>query len=338
MRVGHRVCSTCRSLATARPIVPTSAAHRASPSPLAPILRSSSSSQGLPQSEEVRAREAARARAWYLNDTPSTPSTRSTPSSSSSSSIPPDRPQPRFTTFDPNRTTSTPLSSVPDSDPITPLPSFAPDHLHPLQAFLVANELIEPGSVQFLHTPSSGVSGSDDSREAITGERGFEARWEWVGVCEVKGRGKGVVARAERSLRTWVSGVARTPRLHEEGRSIVSPSGARAVLPDTRCGFSILVPALVGIVLTPQPASGQPRPKALSSPRKASTHRTRYGLGISPRRQRRRDLHQPLHSRGPRSLGISRPMAPGTSTAAMKTTMSPRPVYLVPSISMQYAL
>jgi hypothetical protein len=40
------------------------------------------------------------------------------------------------------------------------------------------------------------------------GDSGFEARWEWVGVCEVKGRGKGVVARAERSLRTWVSGVA----------------------------------------------------------------------------------------------------------------------------------
>ncbi|RSH92697.1 hypothetical protein EHS25_008142 [Saitozyma podzolica] len=208
MRLGYRVCSTCRILATARPSGgPSSVAARLSPR--APILRSSSSSQGVPQSEEVRAREAARARAWYLNDTPSTPSsppspfTRSTPSSSSSSPTPPIRPQPRFTTFDPNRTTSTPSSSDPDS-PLTPLPSFAPDHLHPLHAFLVANELIEPGTVQFLHTPSSGVSGSEDSREVIVGDSGFEARWEWVGVCEVKGRGKGVVARAERSLRTWL--------------------------------------------------------------------------------------------------------------------------------------
>lgn len=210
MRVGHRVCSTCRILATARPSAGgggSSAAHRP---PLAPILRSSSSGPGGPRSEEVRAREAARARAWYLDDTPSNPLTRSTssPSSSGSSPIPPIRPQPRFTTYDPNRTTSTPSSSDPDLNPLIHLPTFAPDHLHPLHAFLVANELIEPGTVQFLHTPSSGVSGSDDSREVIVGDRGFEARWEWVGVCEVKGRGKGVVARAERSLRTWVSGEA----------------------------------------------------------------------------------------------------------------------------------
>ncbi|GFZ43284.1 hypothetical protein JCM24511_01003 [Saitozyma sp. JCM 24511] len=205
MRVGHRVCSTCRILATARPSAGgggSSAAHRP---PLAPILRSSSSGPGGPRSEEVRAREAARARAWYLDNTPSNPSTRSTSSPSSGSSpIPPIRPEPRFTTYDPNRTTSTPSSSDPDLNPLIHLPTFAPDHLHPLHAFLVANELIEPGTVQFLHTPSSGVSGSDDSREVIVGDRGFEARWEWVGVCEVKGRGKGVVARAERSLRTWL--------------------------------------------------------------------------------------------------------------------------------------
>lgn len=83
----------------------------------------------------------------------------------------------------------------------------------------------------FVHTPSSaharsGAIGSVESgavglrgavRSAQDGAKGMEGMegmedvsgaepsWEWVVMGVVKGRGKGVVARAERALRVWVS-------------------------------------------------------------------------------------------------------------------------------------
>lgn len=105
-----------------------------------------------------------------------------------------------------------------------------------------------------------------------------------------------------------------------------------------RPGPLLFVYVLLVIVLTPNPAPGQPRRKALSSPRKTPAHRARHGLGVSPRGQRRWDLRQPLHRRGPRSLGTSRPMAPGTSTSTAAMTndnecsMTPQPnPYAYPS-------
>lgn len=182
-------------------------------------------------------REAARQRAWYLDPTPS-PSSAPTPSESSpTSGSPTARPlspsssstresgsprsaqlaqsprQPVFTSYDPSRTTA----SAPTSTPSAPLPSSAPAHLHPLHAFLTQSELIQEGSVVFVHTPSSphaqGVGGDvAASVGAGTGKEelqvgdisGTDPSWEWVVMGVVKGRGKGVVARAERALRVWV--------------------------------------------------------------------------------------------------------------------------------------
>lgn len=44
----------------------------------------------------------------------------------------------------------------------------------------------------------------DEPGEIIQGVQGFGARWDWVVVLQVKGRGKGVVGRAERVIRQWV--------------------------------------------------------------------------------------------------------------------------------------
>lgn len=167
-------------------------------------------------------REEARQRAWYLEDedAPSPPaagpSTRPAPR------------QPKFTRYDPQSTTSE-IST--GNDVVRPLPTDAPPHFASLHDLLTTSDLIEPSSVRFLYTPAA-EPGPDASLTRVTrrwgpgirrwaaedtspgpalgrgtrplfGEVG--ATWDWVIVAQVKGRGKGVVARAERMIRLWVS-------------------------------------------------------------------------------------------------------------------------------------
>lgn len=131
-------------------------------------------------------REAAKQRAWYLPAESTSKDTQQSPSI------------PRFTTFDPLSTVPTPASSA----PARPLPSNAPSHFRSLHQFLTTSELLEPSSISFLHTPSSG---SMLRNEEELGVGGIGASWEWVIVAVVRGRGKGVVGRAERAVRVWVS-------------------------------------------------------------------------------------------------------------------------------------
>lgn len=159
-------------------------------------IASSCSARNTTSSSDLEAeRESARKRAWYLEESPSSPS-----SSSSTPQLPSLSRQPNFTTFNPFSTLPLPLAP---SAPPRPLPSNAPNYFRALHAFLTTStDVIDPSSVVFLHTPSARAV--MDTQEEL-GVGGTGARWEWVVVGVVKGRGKGVVGRAERAVRIWVS-------------------------------------------------------------------------------------------------------------------------------------
>jgi hypothetical protein len=132
--------------------------------------------------------EKAKARAWYLDPKPKASTSR----------------QPRFTTFDPEST-----RSDLETQQIIPLPSNATspilvqlhDHL------TKQSDSVDAGSVRFLHTPSSrflaASPAGDGEGVALLGESGG-TNWEWVVTCQVKGRGRGVLNRAEKEIRKWV--------------------------------------------------------------------------------------------------------------------------------------
>jgi hypothetical protein len=139
----------------------------------------------------------AKARAWYLDPTPSA-SSAPTPSSSSKRT-------PKFTTFDPEST----RSDI-ETEQIHPLP---PNATSPLLITLHEHltrqsDSVESGSVRFLHAPSSQLvrprsEGDEEGYSALLGESGG-TNWEWVVTCQVKGRGRGVLNRAEKEIRKWV--------------------------------------------------------------------------------------------------------------------------------------
>lgn len=137
-------------------------------------------------------------RAWYLDPSPS-------PVSSSQTG--PSRPrQPRFTTFDPESTRS---ETDPDAQTITPLPANAKTSpiLVQLHEHLTRqSDSVDPSSVRFLHPPSSKIlrDRSELGEGSLMGESGGTG-WQWVIVCQVRGRGRGVVNRAEKEVRKWVS-------------------------------------------------------------------------------------------------------------------------------------
>lgn len=148
-------------------------------------------------------------RTWFLDpepsSLPSSPSS-SSPSSSSSQHGSKRQPRPRFTTFDPSSTT-------PDlpSQPLTPLHPQAESSpfLRGLYDHLTTLEDLVPESIVFLHTPTSRKVLSSSASMGGGGEmipNTGSTRWDWIVVAQVRGRGKGVIGRAERSLRGWVSG------------------------------------------------------------------------------------------------------------------------------------
>ena len=148
----------------------------------------------------------AREKAWYLE-------TEDDPSESTSSSSPwivdpetgaPKRRTPRFVTFDPNRTTQDVGEEV-----IQALPASTPEYLKPLYAYLTsdqARDIIDPTSVRFIRTRDAPEwSIGEGSLIQPAGEDGPKPTYEWIIVAVVKGYGKGVIGRAERALRVWVS-------------------------------------------------------------------------------------------------------------------------------------
>jgi len=151
------------------------------------------SSTSIARNDEL---EKAKARAWYLDPKP-----QSEASTSTSTSKPR---QPRFTTFDPESTRSDAVIQH-----IEPLPSNATspiliqlhDHL------TKQSDSVDAGSVRFLHTPSSRFLAASPEGQgegvALLGESGG-TNWEWVVTCQVKGRGRGVLNRAEKEIRKWV--------------------------------------------------------------------------------------------------------------------------------------
>lgn len=161
-------------------------------------------------------------RAWYLDPSPPTPST------STSSSRPADRP--RFTTFDPESTRS---DTAPDRLIITPLPLQATSspllvQLH--EHLTMQSDSVDPTTVRFLHPDSSKIL--QDQAESLLGETGGTG-WTWVVVAQVRGRGRGVVNRAEKEIRKWVS----SPSSSSEAAGIAR----RNLLMDCRCGSSSVV-------------------------------------------------------------------------------------------------
>jgi len=69
------------------------------------------------------------------------------------------------------------------------------------------SDSVDAGSVRFLHTPSSSFLAASPEGQgegvALLGESGG-TNWEWVVTCQVKGRGRGVLNRAEKEIRKWV--------------------------------------------------------------------------------------------------------------------------------------
>ena len=176
------LCRTCLRLSSAREIARRSTIARAF------------SSTTVGRNDEL---EKAKARAWYLDPKPDNPAPQ--PQASSSSSR-----QPRFTTFDPEST-----RSDLEVKHIVPLPSNATspiliqlhDHL------TKQSDSVDASSVRFLHTPSSKFLAPAPEGEgeggALLGESGG-TNWEWVVSCQVRGRGRGVLNRAEKEIRKWV--------------------------------------------------------------------------------------------------------------------------------------
>jgi hypothetical protein len=137
--------------------------------------------------------EKAKARAWYLDPKPSQPE-------ASTSRLR----QPRFTTFDPEST-----RSDAEIQHIEPLPSNAtsPTLIQLHDHLTKQSDSVDAGSVRFLHTPSSKFLAAFPEGQgegvALLGESGG-TNWEWVVTCQVKGRGRGVLNRAEKEIRKWV--------------------------------------------------------------------------------------------------------------------------------------
>lgn len=139
--------------------------------------------------------QSAKDRAWYLED--------------SLDPIDPDLParrQPRFVTYDPERTTSEVAKFEIES-----LPHYAPEPLKRLHGWMTSEDaayVLDTTSVRFMHTGMASREnlGSGDVVDVFDGS--VEAQWKWVVVAMAKGRGKGIVGRAERALRIWVSRLA----------------------------------------------------------------------------------------------------------------------------------
>ena len=145
-----------------------------------------------PDYDPRSALEKAKENAWYLEEEET-----ERPVSSEKAS-------PIFTTFDPDRTTTSASSFK-----ITPLPPSAPREIEPLYDWLIGDDaahVLDVGSIKFFKTTEASLdsTGGRDMVNIPGGDVG--ANWDWIVVAVVKGRGKGVVGRAERALRTWVSG------------------------------------------------------------------------------------------------------------------------------------
>lgn len=154
--------------------------------------------------------EAAKARAWYLDE-----------------AKPAVRRQPVFTTYNPSSTLPTPTVQV----PIPPLPAGVPPEARALHAFLTTDPLFVPHSVIVLDTSKTSaassyadqglvgtsilggrrrsglratIKASDESSTIQVGDRDVGAFWDWIVVAQIGARGKGAVGRAERALRKWL--------------------------------------------------------------------------------------------------------------------------------------
>ena len=188
----------------ARPIFTSPTTWSADPSsskaplPRAPPMSTPGSSTPSSSRSAPRSAEEARASAWYLDDDPPP----SSPSSSSTSSTP----KPRFTTFDPSRTTT-------DSQalPVQPLSPSAPDWLKPLHTYMTgeAGDVLEPHTVSFMPTRLSPALRPEEGEIRAGGGRPGPL-WDWVVVGVVKGTGRGVVGRADRAIRKYVSLLGRS--------------------------------------------------------------------------------------------------------------------------------
>ena len=166
-----------------------------------PLSTSSSSLQDETSSVPPSELEQAKARAWYLPTTadPAT-ETRDAPSTTRIR---------RTTTFDPSSTTPDAAALA-----IPPLPADCPAGLESLHHFLTCEaESIDPSSVIITSTrPLSGSGGSatrglGDGVDEVISPPGGSSRptWDWMVVATVRGRGRGIVPRAEREVRVWVS-------------------------------------------------------------------------------------------------------------------------------------
>lgn len=144
-----------------------------------------------PQAESSRAAaQAARARAWYLDDDDVAQQTSQ-----------PVR-RPRFTTFDPMSTTD---SAVPRL--VRPFPNDAPAYLRSVWDFLMgdeAAEALDAGTVTLIRTRDQTARPRLDG-DQIRGVEEVGPVWRWIIVAEVIGNARGVVARADGLLRRWVS-------------------------------------------------------------------------------------------------------------------------------------
>lgn len=99
-------------------------------------------------------------------------------------------------------------------------PDYAPKELRPLYEWMVSDEaahVLDVSSVRFFSTSAASRDSLGQGELVDVPGGNVGARWDWIVVGTVKGRGKGIVGRAERALRLWVG--------HESIHSTFVPRG-----------------------------------------------------------------------------------------------------------------
>ncbi|WVF70863.1 hypothetical protein IAT40_005657 [Kwoniella sp. CBS 6097] len=171
----------------------------------------SSTATASPSQEKPVGDQKQKINTWFLDPSFSPSSSASQQSSSSSFSSDNQIRQPVFTPYNASTTTSTSNSNS-STTPIHHLPTNTPTQLHPIHSFLTcstaeAADVIQLPTVQIFDTTLLNEylekRGEGSILDDVDGkERG--GNWDWVITAVVKGRGRGVVARADGVIRRWL--------------------------------------------------------------------------------------------------------------------------------------
>ncbi|WVQ97227.1 hypothetical protein IAU59_004337 [Kwoniella sp. CBS 9459] len=205
--------SNSRSITFSSPLFSNTSSASSSSSSSTSTTQESRESGGISTVKHEKTVGGQKINTWFLDPSfsPSTPSKTANNETSTSSSLNTQIRQPIFTPYNAS-TTSPDASAETASAPMPPLPSNTPSQLHPLHSFLTSStteaaDVIQLSTVQMFDTALLNEylekRGEGSMLDDVDGkERG--GNWDWVVTAVVKGRGRGVVARADGVVRRWL--------------------------------------------------------------------------------------------------------------------------------------